>query len=560
MLVELVVENLAVVERLRLRLHPGLNALTGETGSGKSLVVDALSLLFGGRASAEMIRSGASRAFVSGIFAIPGDPALHAILDAAGIETEDGELLVEREILGGGKSRAYVASRPVTAALLKDVAPFLGDIHGQHDQQKLFSSDAQREILDSMWDSAAPLDRLAAAHARWHSAIRELDELDRAERETLRLADLWQMQSKEIDSLGLQLAEDEHLENERRVLRNVAKLSENVSAAYDALSESETSAASSITLALKRLEELARIDSNLASLVETLKPAQIAVSEVSHELRHYLGNLEADPARLEDVESRLAQIEKLKRKYGNSIDEILDFLNGVNSRLAAVELAGERRAALQQQIAQLESAYMIEARKVRDARLKTAQKLAKQVETELVSLAMKGTRFQASIAGAAPASHGIDAVEFLVSANVGEELRPLDKVASGGEISRIALALKTCAAAKSNSAVQRTLVFDEVDTGVGGAAAEAIGKRLKRIAASNQVLCVTHLPQIAGFAAHHFVVTKSEQKGRTVVQVDPLDGHARVREIGRMLSGERLSDEAIRHAERLIDEYSRASA
>ncbi len=557
MLVELVVENLAVVERLRLRLHPGLNALTGETGSGKSLVVDALGLLFGGRASAELIRSGAPRAFVSGIFALPDDTALQALLGDAGIEPEDGELLVEREVLNGGKSRAFVASRPVTVSLLKDLAPFLGDIHGQHDQQKLFSSDAQREILDSAWDSGQRLEKLASLYRDWQAARRELDELIRSEQETLRMADLWRMQSQEIEALELSPGEDQQLENERRILRNVAKLSENVSAAYDALSESETSAASSISHALKRLEELARIDENLASLVEMLRPAQIAVNEVSHELRHYLGVLEADPGRLDHVESRLAQIEKLKRKYGNTLEEILAFLETVRSRLSSVELSSERRAALETAIEKSEQLYRECAREIRELRRKSARQLEKKIEHELGSLAMKGTRFRVEFAEAPPTPHGIDSIQFMVSANVGEDLRPLDKVASGGELSRIALALKTCTVPAAAPAVPRTLVFDEVDSGVGGAAAESIGRRLKKIASGNQVLCVTHVPQIAGFADHHMVVSKSEQKGRTVVEVEPLDRAARVREIGRMLSGQRLSEEALRHAERLIEEYAR---
>lgn len=557
MLVELVVENLAVVERLRLRLHPGLNALTGETGSGKSLVVDALGLLFGGRASAELIRSGALRAFVSGIFTLPADDALRTLLDTAGIEPEQGELLVEREVLAGGKSRAFVASRPVTISLLKDLAPFLGDIHGQHDQQKLFSSDAQREILDSAWDSAARLEKLSALYRDWQAARRELDELIRSEQETLRMADLWRMQSQEIEATGPQPGEDQQLENERRILRNVAKLSENVSAAYDALSESERSAASSIAHALKWLEELAPIDENLASLVETLRPAQISVNEVSHDLRHYLGSLEADPGRLEHVESRLAQLEKLKRKYGNTLEEILEFLATVQSKLSSVALSNERRAAIESAIEKSAQLYRESARETRDFRRRAARQLEKKIEHELGSLAMKGTRFRVEFAEAPPAAHGIDSIQFRVSANVGEELRPLDKVASGGELSRIALALKTCTVPAAAPDVPRTLVFDEVDSGVGGAAAESVGRRLKKIAMGNQVLCVTHVPQIAGFADHHMVVSKSEQKGRTVVAVEPLEGAARVREIGRMLSGQRLSEEALRHAERLIEEYAR---
>lgn len=560
MLVELVVENFAVVERLRLPLHAGLNALTGETGSGKSLVVDAVSLLFGGRASIEMIRTGAARAFVSGIFELPPDAPLRALLNGAGIETEDGELLIEREILANGKSRAYAASRPVTAAFLKELAPFLGDIHGQHDQQKLFSADAQRELLDEAAASAALLGDVAAAYDAWHSTVRELNELNRMEQETLRLADLWDIQCKEIEALELSPAQDERLENERRVLRNVARLSEAATIAYDALSEAEPSVATGLGVAVKKLEELCRIDESLTGVLETLKPAQIAVNEAALELSHYLGNLEADPNRLEEVENRLAQIEKLKRKYGTSIDEILTFLGQVKAQLSAVETAGERRTALETEIVRLEAIFRASAQKLRILRQKASKKLEKQVETELSGLAMQGTSFRIAISDAAPAAHGIDAVEFLVSANVGEEPRPLDKVASGGELSRIALALKTCIVRQTSTTVRRvprTLVFDEVDAGVGGAAGEMVGRRLKQISETSQVLCVTHLAQIAGFADAHYSVAKRESQGRTVAEVEELHGPERVREIGRMLSGQRLTDEALRHAEKLIEEYAR---
>ncbi|WP_321476596.1 DNA repair protein RecN [uncultured Paludibaculum sp.] len=557
MLVELVVENFAVVERLRLPLHAGLNALTGETGSGKSLMVDALTLLLGGRASSEMVRTGAARAFVSGRFEVPSDPEFHRVLEAAGLEAEDGEILLAREILSSGKSRAFAASRPVAASFLKEIAPFLGDIHGQHDQQKLFSGDSQRDLLDESAAVAEPLAEVEASYHEWHAVVRALQELNRAEQEKLRMADLWTMQRKEIEALELTPGEEAQLENEKRVLKNVARLSEAATVAHDALSESEHAVASSLGLALKKIEELAKIDESLSGLLETLRPAQIAVKEAAMELGHYLGHLEADPKRLEDLENRLAQIEKLKRKYGTTIEEILAFYAQVCEQLDAVESAGERRAELEASIARRESEYKAKAERLRSLRTKAAKKLEKAVETELGGLAMKGTSFRIALSPCDPSPHGMDAVEFLVSANIGEELRPLDKVASGGELSRVALALKTCVVQRSNGHIARTLVFDEVDSGVGGAAAETIGRRLKKISESSQVLCVTHLAQIAGFADHHYVVSKRESGGRTSAQVDEMLGEERVREIGRMLSGQHLSAEALRHAEKLIEEYAR---
>lgn len=555
MLVELAVDNLAVVERLRLRLHPGFNALTGETGSGKSLIVGALSLLFGGRASPDMIRTGEERALVSGIFEIPDDARLREMLEQAGIASEDGELLLEREITAAGKSRAWAGSRPVAAAFLRDIAPFLGDIHGQHDQQKLFSPEAQRELLDGAAGAQELLAQVREAWQGWRAALRELAELDRAEQERLRLADLWSMQRNEIAAAALKPGEDAQLENERRVLRNVARLNDAVAAAYQLLEESESSAGAAVAQALKRLEEAARIDASLDPAVETLRPALIAIQEASHELRHYLGHLEADPRRLEEVESRLALIERLKRKYGTTIDEILAFLDGVSSRLAALETAGERRAALEESIARLETRHRELSLELREVRTRAARKLSRQVQQELAGLAMPGAVFRILIEPCEPGETGLDAVQFLFSANAGEEPRPLERVASGGELSRAALAIKTCMApAQEGSA--RTLVFDEVDAGVGGAAGEMIGRRLRQLARRHQVLCVTHLAQIAAFADHHFVVSKSEAGGRTAAGVELLGRKDRVREIARMMSGQKLTEEALRHAEKLIEQFS----
>ncbi len=331
----------------------------------------------------------------------------------------------------------------------------------------------------------------------WRAALNELSELERAEQERLRLADLWTMQRNEIASAALRPGEDAQLENERRVLRNVARLSEAVSAAYELLEESETSAAGAVAQALKRLEEAARIDSTLAPVAEALRPAQIAIQEASHELRHYLGNLEADPRRLEEVESRLALIERLKRKYGSTVEEILAFHDDVAARLAALESAGERRAALEAAIAEHEARYRELSLQLRELRQRAARKLSRRVQEELAGLAMPGAVFRILIEPCDPGETGMDRVGFLFSANAGEEPRPLDRVASGGELSRVALAIKTCMApAETDSAL--TLVFDEVDAGVGGAAGEMIGRRLRELSRRHQVICVTHLAQIAG--------------------------------------------------------------
>jgi DNA repair protein RecN (Recombination protein N) len=556
MLLELLVENYAVVERVRVRFHPGLNLLTGETGSGKSIVVDALGLLFGGRASGDMVRSESTRARISGIFEAPGDPAFRVLLEAAGVEIEDGELLIEREVLAGGKSRAFAGSRPVTAALLREMAAFLGDIHGQHEQQRLFTPEVQMEMLDVFAGSGTLLSKVGDLFARWSRCGRELEELDRSEQEKLRLADLWSFQRKEIEAAGVKPREDSALEQERLVLRNVARLQESAGAAYAALYEDAESASKQLRIASRKLDDLCRIDASLAGALEAVKAADLGVEEASGAVRDYLAKLEADPARLEDVEARLAALERLKRKYGASLDEVLAFLENVRRQMDAVEDAGERKARLEKELARLAEEYRAAAAELMELRKRAAKKLAGKLEEELGSLALENTVFRMDLEAAPWSARGADRVEFLISPNVGEEPRPLDRVASGGELSRIALALKTVVGSVAGG-VSRTLVFDEVDSGIGGGVAEAVGRRLKRLAGSNQVLCVTHLAQVAGFADHHYSVEKREVAGRTVAEVEELTGEARTREIGRMLSGQRVTQEALRQAEQLLKIGSR---
>ena len=552
MLVELHIENFAVVERLRLRFHHGLNLLTGETGSGKSIIVDSLGLLFGGRASADFIRSGTDRARISGIFDLPDSPAIRALLEESGIALEENELLIEREILANGKSRAFAASRPVTAALLKQLSPWLGDIHGQNEQQQLYDATSQRGILDDFADAQPAMDPVAAVFRDWKNCDRELDEIARREQEQLRLADLWSFQRKEIEALDLKPGEDGELENEKRVLQNVTRLSEHAEAAFTALYDAPESALAQARSAQRRVDELARIDSQLAEVADILKPALIALEEAGRTLRDYLSHLEADPARLETVETRLAAIDKLKRKYGPSIDEILSFLAALQVKMRTVESASELRAAIEARRKILAVAYDAAATKLTAVRKQAARQLEKRVEHELDALAMAGTTFRVAFSESQWTENGRDAVVFLVSANKGEEPRELSRVASGGEVSRIALAIKTCVERERPGGTQQLLVFDEVDAGIGGEAAEAVGRRLKELSRGYQVLCVTHQAQIASFADFHYRVEKKESNGRTVATVVELDGPERTKEIGRMLSGQRLTPEALLHAEQLI--------
>ena len=365
---------------------------------------------------------------------------------------------------------------------------------------------------------------------------------------------MWSFQRKEIEAVGPKPGEDDALEAERKIQKNVAKLEESATAAYALLYEDQASVTAQLSVAMRRIEDLARIDESFSSMLESLKPASIAIDDASHTLRDYLGKLEADPQRLEVIESRMAGMEKLKRKYGATIGEILTFFETVCKQLNAIETAGERRAELDKERDRLQAAFKVAAAKLTTLRKETGKKLAKKVEAELATLAMQQSVFEVRVSPSAEwSSHGADAVEFLISANVGEEPRPLDKVASGGELSRVALSLKTCTMRTGSSKkAARTLVFDEVDAGIGGGAADAVGRKLKKLAGVEQVLCVTHLAQVASYADYHYFVDKRSERGRTFTTIEELDRTRRTQEIGRMLSGELLTPEALKHAEQMM--------
>ncbi len=554
MLVELFVENYAVVEQARIRFQEGLNVLTGETGSGKSIVVDSLSLLLGARASTEMIRSGEDKARVSGIFTLGCTREVVGMLSEAGIEHDHSEeLIVEREIAASGKSRAFVANRPVTTGFLRQLAPALGDIHGQNEQQLLFTPHTQRELLDEYARAEELRGEVSAVFKSWRQTGEKLNELSRNEQEKLRMLDLWTFQHREIEDVRPRVGEDAELEGERKILQNITRLQENAGAAFTLLYESPDSATTQLRMALKRVEELIRIDESLAETAASLKQAAVLTDDAAYALRDYLGRIEGDPRRLEEVESRLAALDRLKRKYGQTLEEVLAFRDDVARRADEVENASERKAELEKRRTELEARYGERAGELTRLRTVAAARLSKQVESELKSLAMSGTQFQVAVKQGSWTPTGLDEIVFLVSANRGEELKPLEKIASGGELSRIALALKTAIGDADQHSGIPTLVFDEVDAGIGGAAAAAVGRRLKALSRRNQVICVTHLAQIAGFADHHYAVSKREKKGRVTTEITELPHNERAKEIGRMLSGEHITPEALKQAEQLIE-------
>lgn len=566
MLLELNAENYAVVEKLRVRFHRGLNLLTGETGSGKSIIVDALSLLLGARASSDVIRADNRRARVAGVFEVDHGSTGNGSLSQAGIEPENGELIVEREILANGKSRAYVNGRVVTLGVLRELAAALADIHGQHEQQRLFSARAQLDMLDAFAETAPQLAEVAEIYREWRAAADRLRELRNNEQERLRLLDLYRFQHREIAEAKLDASEWQALERERDVLSNIERVLESAARAYEALYDAEDSATAQLAAAQRDVEELSRFDTDAAAWRSPLESARASVDDVALDLRSYRDRLEPDPRRLAEIEDRLALIERLCRKYGPTLTEVIAYGQEVERRLADLESSDEQIERIEAAQAESATRYAARAAALSNKRQQASKRLSKLVEKELASLAMEKAVFQVDFGPPDAASwspSGIDKVRFLISTNRGHPPRPLADVASGGELSRIALALKTCllpALPVEGNAIPRTLVFDEIDSGIGGRVAEFVGRRLHDLARSHQVLCVTHLPQVAGFADAHYHVQKREGKTAAFATLSELSEPERVAELARMLSGENVTASAVEHAQEMLETHRRKAA
>jgi DNA repair protein RecN (Recombination protein N) len=556
MLLELRVENYAVIDSLTVEFAPGLNLLTGETGAGKSILIDALSLLLGDKASTEMIRHGSDKAVVSSVFEAE-DLSLAKMLEANGIDAEGGHIIVKREIAAGGKGRVFVNNQPATVSLLRQLAPALASIHAQNETILAFDAPARLALLDAY--AGIDLHELATKHATWAAVRDRIAEFERDEQDRLRMADLWSFQKKEIESAQLQPGEDLKLETEKRVLANAEKLYGAAQTAYELLYEADSSVLADLSAAKKHLEELARFDPAFGEALTSLATAKAAIEDVSATARDYAESIDASPQRLAEVEDRLALIDRLKRKYGSTVDETIVYGEEVARRLNELENREDVLRGLKKQLEVAAAAYLDVAQAVSKRRCSSAKDLQKLVETEIHELAMKA-QFKIEVSGSEEPENwrasGFDIVTYLISPNPGEPLRPVEKIASGGELSRVMLALKATAETgkkgKAAGSAQRTLVFDEIDTGIGGRAAEAVGRKLKALARSNQVLCITHLPQIASFADHHYLIEKDEAGGRAKTQVRPLDPAQRTEEIARMLSGAKLTETSRQHAEQLL--------
>ena len=562
MLLELRVENYAVIDNVAVEFAPGLNLLTGETGAGKSILIDALALLLGDKASADVVRHGADKAVVSAVFETDSK-TLDGVLEENGIDSSEEQIIVRREIAAGGKGRVFVNNQPATVAVLRQIAPHLAVIHAQNESVLAFDAGSRLALLDSF--AGSDLAAVGGAFDEWNGIRNRIADLERDEQDRLRLLDLWSFQRKEIAGANLHAGEDVQLEAEKRVLANSERIMASAMGAYDALYEGNASASALIRSATKQLEELARFDEKFRESLAQLDSARITVEDIGQTLRDYADGIEASPERLAEVEDRLAAIDRLKRKYGPALDDVIAQGAELERKLDEMENKDEVLRKLRSELAKAAERYLDAARALSRKRYDAARKLEKQVEAEVNELAMKA-KFKVEVSGSDEEPHwtskGFDSVQYLISANPGEPLGPVEEIASGGELSRVMLALKTTIEAGMSGRVrqngakggsgQRTLVFDEVDAGIGGRAAEAVGKKLKQLAATKQVLCVTHLPQIASFADQHYLIEKKESGGRSRTSVRQLDAEERTRELARMISGAKLTDTSIKHAEQML--------
>jgi len=630
MLVELRAENYAVIDHAIAVFGPGLNLLTGETGAGKSILVDALALLMGGKSSADVVRHGADKAVVACVF--ESTQNAEAILEENGIDSAGNEVILRREILSTGKGRVFVNNQPATVAVLRQLAPELALVHAQSESLSSFDQTQQRALLDRF--GAISTDAVAAAHALWREAATKLEDLLQGEQDRLRMVDLWSYQNKEISSANLVAGEDEAFETEKRVLANAEKLFAAANGAFEQLYEGGASAEVALRAALRNVEELARYDGRFTEAVQQLASVRATVGDIAASLRDYSEAINASPERLAEIEDRLALLDRLKRKYGQTVAEVIAFGEEVARKLAEVVDRDEILKTLRGNVEEAAKQYRTAASALTAERQAAAAKLAKLAEVQINSLAMKvrfevaihsagdpqqakgreskdtaftemkGTGFSPYISSAnlngalapelnaalkgagssrrtnseranseqlaapqvplAPegssahwTAHGWDEVEYRISTNPGEPLKPLHEIASGGEMSRVMLALKVsveegAAKPKKKMPTPRTLVFDEIDIGIGGRAAEAVGQKLKSLSRGQQVLCVTHLPQIAAFADQHFLIDKREADGRTKTKVSLLDDRASTHEVARMLSGAKVTETSLQHAAQMI--------
>ena len=570
MLRELHVRNLAVLARVAIDFGPGFNVLSGETGAGKSIVVDSLALLAGARASSDMVRSGADTLTVTGVFEPVGE-GWREVLTEAGVESQPddqaGELLLRREIQKSGRNRVFVNDQPATVRLLSDLAPWLLRIHGQREELGLIAPDLQRAWLDRFGgaEAAGLLERVAAAYDRWAEIQERLDEITGDDRVREERLDLLRFQAREIDAAALSAGEDEELRQERAVLRNAEAIIHALGTSTTLLQEDEGSAVDRLAQSEDLLEEIETWEGEARAWRGEIEEARIRVEEVARSLQHRLDAIEVDPGRLDFVEERLATIERLCKKHGESAAAVLTRRREIGEEIERLEGTAESREELEAKAAAALETYRGHALELSARRAAWGRDLVEAVHREIGELGLEKARMEVALerrrredsplevdgVPVEPGREGIDQVVFLFAPNPGEQPQPLARIASGGELSRVSLGLQL--ATHGDQEASPTLIFDEVDTGIGGAQAAALGRKLRRLAASGQILAVTHLPQVASYGHRHYRVVKTVEGERTATSVAGLEGDERVQEVARMLAGRKVTELSLSHARELID-------
>ncbi|WP_123040898.1 DNA repair protein RecN [Cohnella candidum] len=552
MLRELNIRNLAVIENVSVTFHEGFHVLTGETGAGKSIVIDALALAAGGRGSAEMIRHGSDRADLEALFDLPAGHPVWETLSRLGIDADPSEaLIIRRELQAQGKSSARINGQNVTLAMLREVGEHLVNLHGQHEHQSLLRTDRHLEWLDQF--AGEELAKAKAEYrqvfAQYQNVLKERKELDERSRQGMQMLDLYRFQLEEIENARLKPGEDESLTDERRKLSHAEKLADAVSEAYDLLYGSKGLAA--LSKALTRLQDIVKVDpAKLQPLVEQLQSSYYAAEDAAYQLRDYRETIEFNPERLAHIEQRLDLLFGLKRKYGETVEDILAYENKIRSEADRIENRDERLRELESEERRLLDDLTARAAKLSGFRRDAGQVLSRAIVQELEDLQMSRSVFEVKLENGPLTAAGADAAEFLLSTNPGEPPKPLAKIASGGEMSRVMLALKAIFARIDRIPV---LVFDEVDTGVSGRAAQAVADKLSKLSRSCQVFSITHLPQVACMADHQYEIRKTvADSGRTVTSVQELRGPERVEELARLLGGVEVTEKTRHHAQEML--------
>ena len=557
MLSLLKIKNIALIDELSLEFSHGLNLLTGETGSGKSIIVDSLSALTGERVSSDLIKEGASAAQIEGLFTFKAKADLHQIFYESGIELDDSDeidLIVRRELSSVGKNRIFVNNQLVTQAFLRKIGAFIVDIHGQGEQATLFNSSTHLEMLDEYAGAAGLREKTAEKYKKLAQIRREIESLREDEAQKLQLLDILQFQVDEIGKANLNTGEEEALEEEKRRLNNVEKLSALGEESYLFLYENEEATLTTLEKVARRIKELAEFEASFGEYLEGLTTAQAVLEDLAFAVRDFRGKLEFSPERLAEIENRLAEISRLKRKYGGTIETVLAHFNESEERLKNIETADLREEELRKELEKAREIYLKIALELHERREKSARKFEKETEANLKAVSLEKARFEVRINTDETddklfTAKGLDKIEFYFSANLGESPKPIAKVASGGELSRLMLILNTTT---KLSETAKTMVFDEIDAGIGGRVAEAVGLKLKELAKTQQVLCVTHQPQVASLADQHFLVEKEMQKNRTLIKVRELGEIEKIEEIARMLTGAQITETARQHAKEML--------